>query len=191
MARHSTREQIIEAGLRRLQKSGFNGCAVQDITRDAGVPKGSFYNHFNSKEALALLVLERFWLGGARRRAELLDSSVDPLERLRRHFKAHSKTVAEQEFQEGCLIGNFSAEMAQNDDFRARLNEMYDSWTHALEGCIKQACEAGKVKSLAPAEVVASFMISAWEGAVLRAKVKRNNDVLEQFELLVFSAFFD
>ncbi|ARB31325.1 TetR/AcrR family transcriptional regulator [Pseudomonas tolaasii] len=79
MARHSVRKQLIDAGLETLHLSGFNGCAVQDITRAAGVPKGSFYNHFESKEALALFVLERFWEGGAERRARLLDPSVDPV----------------------------------------------------------------------------------------------------------------
>lgn len=191
MARHSVREQLIDAGLETLHLNGFNGCAVQDITRAAGVPKGSFYNHFESKEALALFVLERFWEGGAERRANLIDASVDPVVRLRDHFKAYAEMVVNQDFQKGCMIGNFSAEMARNDDVRTRLKDMYKTWAGALATCIEQAAAAGKLKSPAPAEMIASFLVSAWEGTILRAKVERTQDVLDQFELVVFSTFFD
>lgn len=191
MARHSVREQLIDAGLETLHLGGFNGCAVQDITRAAGVPKGSFYNHFESKEALALFVLERFWEGGAERRANLLNTSVDPIIRLRGHFKAYAEMVVKQDFQKGCLIGNFSAEMARNNDFRERLKGMYQTWTDALATCIEQARAVGRLKSPAPAEAVATFLISAWEGTILRAKVERAQHVLEQFEHVVFSTFFD
>ncbi len=49
MARHSVKEQIVEAGLKTFHEKGFNGCGVQEITSNAGVPKGTFYNHFESK----------------------------------------------------------------------------------------------------------------------------------------------
>ncbi|NWC29306.1 TetR family transcriptional regulator C-terminal domain-containing protein [Pseudomonas tolaasii] len=98
--------------------------------------------------------------------------------------------VVAQEFQKGCLIGNFSAEMARNDDVRARLKGMYKAWTDALATCIQQVGGAGKLKSPAPAEAVVSFPVSAWEGTILRAKVERDQDVLEQFEFVVFPTFF-
>jgi len=59
MPRPNVREKIIDAGLKVLIEKGFNGCGVQDITAAAGVPKGSFYNHFESKEALGGEVVER------------------------------------------------------------------------------------------------------------------------------------
>src|SRR5713101_8636342 len=61
MARANVREKLVTAGLDTLYRRGFNGCGVEDITRAAGVPKGSFYNYFESKEALGIEVLERFW----------------------------------------------------------------------------------------------------------------------------------
>ena len=53
MARRNTRNAILEAGTKPFIERGYNACSVQDITDAAGVPKGSFYNHFKSKEALA------------------------------------------------------------------------------------------------------------------------------------------
>ncbi|HCF7758997.1 TetR family transcriptional regulator C-terminal domain-containing protein [Pseudomonas aeruginosa] len=190
MARHNVREQLIDAGLQTLQLSGFNGCAVQDITQAAGVPKGSFYNHFESKEALALLVLERFWESGAERRALLSDVSVDPVERLRKHFKALSDAVILQEFRKGCLIGNFSSEMAKNEEIRGRLASIYRMWSRTLATCIDDAKAVGKVRPDLSSDAIADFLVSAWEGTVLRAKVEQTRTALDQFEQVVFASFF-
>lgn len=190
MARHSVREQLIDAALQTIQLKGFNGCSVQDITQAAGAPKGSFYNHFESKEALALQALERFWESGAERRAQLSDVSVDPVERLQRHFKALSDAVTNQDFRKGCLIGNFSSEMTQNDDIRQRLASLYTSWSRAVESCIQEAADNGRVRSTVGAGTIANFLLNAWEGAVLRAKVEQRREPLDQFDQVVFASLF-
>src|SRR5277367_507978 len=87
MARSNVKEQLIQAGLKTLIDKGFNGVGVQEITEQAGVPKGSFYNHFESKEALGAEVVERYGMNSTRR-AVLLDKTVPPVERLRTHFAA-------------------------------------------------------------------------------------------------------
>ncbi len=84
MARHSLREEIVEAALEQFHAYGFNAAGVKDITDSAGAPKGSFYNHFDSKEALAVVALERYW--ESRGIEDLADRSVAPLARLRGHF---------------------------------------------------------------------------------------------------------
>src|SRR5260221_74488 len=85
MARHSLREDIVEAALEQFHSHGYNAAGVKDITDRAGVPKGSFYNHFDSKEALAVVALERY--AERRRLEDLADRSVAPLARLPGHFE--------------------------------------------------------------------------------------------------------
>jgi len=181
---------LIDAALETLQLSGFNGCAVQDITQAAGVPKGSFYNHFESKEAIALMALERFWELGAERRSLLSDTTIDPVVRLQKHFKALSDAVIAQEFRKGCLIGNFSSEMAKNSDIRTRLATIYTQWGKAIASCVKEASAAKRVIPRLPAETIANFLINAWEGSVLRAKVEQDRAALDQFNQAVFASFF-
>jgi TetR/AcrR family transcriptional regulator, transcriptional repressor for nem operon len=191
MPRPNVREQLIEAGLQTLHLHGFNGCGVQDITDAAGVPKGSFYNHFESKEALALEALERFWQNGASRRALLSDTNLDPVERLRRYFRALSEAVVRQNFQRGCLIGNFSSELsAQSREVRDRLAEIYAAWTRSIESCVREAEKAGRVQPRLPAGTIAIFLVNAWEGAVLRSKVERDKSALDQFDRVVFASIF-
>jgi TetR/AcrR family transcriptional regulator, transcriptional repressor for nem operon len=191
MPRSNVREQLIEAGLQTLHLHGFNGCGVQEITDAAGVPKGSFYNHFESKEDLALQALDRFWQNGAGRRALLSDTSVDPVERLHRYFRALADAVARNEFQRGCLIGNFSLELsAQSREVRDRLAAIYAAWTRSIESCVREAERAGRVQPRLPAAVIATFLVNAWEGAVLRSKVEQDKSPFEHFERVVFASIF-
>src|SRR5580704_12038867 len=119
MARTNVREKIVEAGLKVLIEKGFNGSGVQDITAAAGVPKGSFYNHFDSKEALGAEIVERYGAGSTRREI-LADSSIAPLQRLRRHFERLNAIFTDAKFERGCILGNFSAELSgQSDLIRA------------------------------------------------------------------------
>ena len=192
MPRPNVREQLIEAGLQTLHLHGFNGCGVQNITDTAGVPKGSFYNHFESKGALALEALDRFWQGGAGRRALLSDTNLDPVERLRRYFHALTDTVVCHNFERGCLIGNFSSELsAQSREIRDRLAEIYAAWSRLIESCVREAEKAGRVQPRLPAATIAAFLVNAWEGAVLRSKVEQDKSPLEQFERVVFASIFN
>src|SRR5580698_323858 len=84
MGRPSLREKLASSAVETLHANGFNGCSIQDITDAAGVPKGSFFNHFENKEDLAIDALRRYLEGS---RSEMLfDESVAPLERLKNHF---------------------------------------------------------------------------------------------------------
>src|ERR1700679_734699 len=107
---HDVRERLLEAGVRTFSKSGFNGCSVQDITDAAGVPKGSFYNHFESKEALGAAALEYYWAQASRDRLEILTrQGLSPRQRLRIYFDQVTAEIAEIGFTCGCLIGNMAA----------------------------------------------------------------------------------
>jgi TetR/AcrR family transcriptional repressor of nem operon len=187
MPRPSTREQIVQAGLKCLAKKGFNGVGVQDITDTAGVPKGSFYNHFESKEALGAEIVERY--GADKRRRELLaDQSIPPLERLRRHYERLNTIFVEAKFERGCILGNFSAELAnQSDVIRDGLRRLYERWTKDVEAAIAEAQEQGAVAKTLTAAELAAFLLDAYEGALLRARVERDGRAFERFMKFAFT----
>jgi len=191
MPKPNVREQLIEAGLKTLLRQGFNGSGVQDIAEAARVPKGSFYNHFKSKEAFAAEVLERYWQAGAVRTAVLRDLTIGPVERLRIYFGALFDAAVGPDFEKGCMIGNFSTELSdQSPEVRERLAAIYAAWTRSIESCVREAQNAKRVRVDLPASAVASFLINAWEGAVLRARVERDTSPLVQFEQVVFAGVF-
>ena len=101
MPRPSLKEQIVEAAVETLHRKGFHGSSVQDITEAAKAPKGSFYNHFVSKEDLALAALQRYWERGETSRKILRDGQYPPLERLNRYLDHLTNSARKTEFVEG------------------------------------------------------------------------------------------
>ncbi len=187
MPRPSTREQILKAGLKCLEQRGYNGVGVQDITDAAGVPKGSFYNHFESKEALGAEIVERYGAEPARR--EILgDRSVAPLERLRRHFERLNTVFTDAKFERGCILGNFSAELSgQSDLIRGSLRGLYARWTEDIEAAISEAQESGAIANKAKSADIAAFLLDAYEGALLRARVERTARPFLRFMKFAFT----
>lgn len=190
MPKPNVRDKLLVAGLETMHRLGFNGCSVQDIVQAAGVPKGSFYNHFESKEALGAELLDLYWQKTANTSLRILSNeALSPLERLRRYFDALAANLASLSYEQGCLLGNFGAELSdQSRLVRDRLSALLAGWTRAVECCIHDAQLAGEVRTDLDAAILAAFLISAWEGTVLRTKVDRDERAIAQFKAVVFSA---
>ncbi len=177
------RDRLLQAGVSVFSRSGFNGSSVQDITEAAGVPKGSFYNHFDSKETLAAAVVEYFWDDKASRVLTILDSEdVEPLARLRRYFEQAVVEMQARNCTCGCLVGNMTAELSDHSAVISdRLSAIYAQWTQRVARCLAQAQEAGQLRREADPAVLAAFALNAWEGATLRARVAKSSRPLQQF----------
>ena len=186
MGRPSAREGIVQAGLKCLVEKGFNAVGVQDITDTAGVPKGSFYNHFVSKEALGVEIVERYGANQTRREI-LTDPSVPPLRRLRRHFDRISALFAESHFKRNCILGGFSAELAnQSETIRESLRKLYGQWTKDIEATIAEAQTKGEIANNTKASDLAAFLLDSYEGALLRARVERSRKPFDRFMKFAF-----
>lgn len=184
MARKSTREEIVTAALDRFHARGYNAAGVNDITQAAGVPKGSFYNHFDSKEALAIVALERY--GDGRRLEDLTDSSVPPVQRLRSHFEFLRDEVVRYEYHRGCLYGNFGTEIVDHRDaIRDAVRHSLDKWASLIATTLVEAQRAGTIRADVDPEVTAGFLVNAWEGTLIRARTDRSPAAFDAF----FSVF--
>ncbi|MFF1821269.1 TetR/AcrR family transcriptional regulator [Kribbella sp. NPDC058245] len=185
MARRSMREEILGAGVELFLERGFNAAAVKDITDRAGVPKGSFYNHFESKEALAEVALERY--GETRRMSELGDRSVPPVERMRRHFEFLRDELPE--FTKGCMYGNFGAEVVDHSEpLRKRVKGNWDYWADVLTEAIKQGQADGSIRTSLDPHQAAYYLTSAWEGTLLRARADKTAEAFDVFFAVTFDA---
>ena len=109
LVRRNTRNAIVEAAAKLFIEHGYNRCSVQDITNAAGVPKGSFYNHFKTKEGLAVEILMEYGKGATDRSA-LTDPSLPALTRLKKHFAALNAHFSV--CHDGCLVGEFMTEVS-------------------------------------------------------------------------------
>src|ERR1700731_3886419 len=109
----STRDHLLQVGLRHIHTMGYAATGVKEILDEADVPKGSFYHHFASKEAFAKEVLE-LYVRGENERAQKIprDGHAAPPKRLRRYFEELIAIYGPTANISGCLIGNLSLEMA-------------------------------------------------------------------------------
>ena len=180
MPRPSVRGKLAEAGLETLHARGFNGCSVQDITEAAGVPKGSFFNHFKSKELLALEVLGPY--GESSRVDMLFDQNKRPLDRLKDHFEFLAETYQSFDFERGCLLGNFASEMAtSHPQMREALQKIFEQWSNAVATVLREAQAVGEIDPRLDAAQLGHFLVNAWEGAVVRMKVEKTRAPADQF----------
>src|SRR5260370_33317416 len=148
MPKPNVREKIVAAGFERLHRHGFNGSGVQDITDAAQVPKGSFYNHFESKEALGAAALDRYWELTERGLRILSDESIPPLERLKRYFESLAELMEIWKYAEGCMVGNLSTELADHSRLvRDRLTRFFAAWARALGGSCREPQADGRTNT--------------------------------------------
>jgi TetR/AcrR family transcriptional repressor of nem operon len=192
MSRPSLREDILNAGLKVMFRSGYQGATVRDICAAAGVPHGSFTNHFRSKEAFAQEVLDRYFanLQGSVRKA-LDDTSLTPRQRLKRYLDIISGVLAAAKWNRGCLIGDFSLETTSESKLlRQRLEAIFQEWRAPFASCIAEAQAIGEIDSTFDPMDLAEFLLASWEGAILRMKVERGPAALERFQKIVFQTVF-
>jgi TetR/AcrR family transcriptional repressor of nem operon len=179
------RAKIVSAALDRFHALGFNACGVQEIVDKAGVPKGSFYNYFKSKELLALEVLQIYTQGTGR---EILsDKSLAPLERLRKHFESMASRRAKLGYDKGCLICNLAAESSDDVPLvREAVAESLATWTALVAATIRDGQADGSIAPGLEAEQVARFLLNGWQGAAVRMKLTKSGQPLNDFFKVVF-----
>lgn len=189
MDKKNTRSDIIKIGTELISRQGYNATGIEMVLKEAGVPKGSFYHYFKSKEEFGLAVMDVFADYYSQRMTALLqDAALSPLTRIRTLLQGSLERFSRNQCSKGCLIGNLGQEMAdQNERFRARLDEIFDDWRKLFAGCLAEAQTAKELDSRLDAEALASFILSGWEGAILRAKVMKSPQPLQDFIEILFA----
>ncbi|MGO7017070.1 TetR family transcriptional regulator C-terminal domain-containing protein [Rhizobium leguminosarum] len=184
-----TRDNLVKAGLRMFHTEGYAATGVQGIAESVGVPKGSFYNHFPSKEVFGAEVLDAYFDRNEEKlRSMLCDVDVAPLTRLEDYFDDRIEAFRAAGFVRGCLLGNISAEVADHSPLmREHLVKHFASWSDFFESCIAQAQEEGMIRNRLPAGLLARFILNSWEGALLRMRAEKSDEPLIDFKATIFN----
>jgi TetR/AcrR family transcriptional repressor of nem operon len=159
----------------------------------ADVPKGSFYNYFPSKEKFAAEVIDAYSARGQDRlRSFLDDKNVTPLDRLEAYFDDRIKAFRASNYVRGCLMGNFSAEAAdQSALIREGLTRHFGAWCDLFAACIAEAQAQREIGNQFPASLLAKFLLNSWEGALLRMRAEKSDAPLLDFKEIVFKKLFE
>jgi TetR/AcrR family transcriptional repressor of nem operon len=184
----STRDHLVEVGLEQMRRHGYSATGLKEILDAAGVPKGSFYHHFGSKEEFTAAVLERYVaLEGEHCRAVLANTRQAPLRRLRRYFEDLIRTAGQSAPIQGCLIGDLSLEVAGASPLlQGCLSSGFTHWQAAVAAVLREAMEKGDLPKAPRPEALAGFVLNSWEGALLRSQADRSDAPLKDFLHYIF-----
>ena len=190
MPKPSHREKLLHVGMQVVHERGFGGASVRDIVQAAGVPQGSFTNHFTSKEAFGLEVIGLYFENAvALMRRTLRNDELPPLQRLRAYIDYGSDAGSEASTRNGCLFGNFTAEANDcGEAIRLRVVEAFAEVQASIAYCLRAAIKAGEIAPSTDCDEVAAFIVASLQGARLLAKAQRSPLAVERFKAVLFSS---
>lgn len=180
---HDTRATLIRSGTEALTEHGFAASGIDGILKSVGVPKGSFYYYFDSKEAYGHAILAHYATYFANKLdRHLLDEQRPPLQRLEAFVEDAKDGMARHDFRRGCLVGNLGQEIGTlPDGYRAWLITTLEDWQRRVALCLEAARENEELARNANCNHLAEAFWIGWEGAVMRARLERSDWPLDRF----------
>lgn len=171
----STKERMLDAGLSMLLRHGYNDLGIQAVLQETGMPKGSFYHHFKSKEDFALQVIDRY-MSEVHNGLDysLGDRSLPPLDRVRKFFESTRDKYREEGYL-GCMLGGLGQELSGiNPVFQQKIESCLSIIAGRIEDCLEEARDRGDLPSGSDLHLLADLVVNCWEGAALRSRLRRD-----------------
>lgn len=188
MYKKHNKEDILAKGEVLLRTQGYNKTGINEILKVSGIPKGSFYNFFESKEDFGLQVLEHYSNGIVEFIERMLKKrSQTPLERLKAFYSDLLDTNKAEDCANGCLLVNMSAEMGGlSQNFAKATQKHYQEWLDIIAECIEEGQAKGEInRNYEPMEL-ADYIHSNFSGALVMMKSQRSIKPLERFYNMTF-----
>lgn len=172
---HSTKQRLLSAGLAMLLEQGYNGLGIQFLLTATGIPKGSFYHHFENKEDFTLQVIDQY-MGNVHAGLDacLNDRERLPLDRVRRFFEMTQEHYRREGYM-GCLLGGLGQELSGvNEVFRRKIEECFSQIAGRVAVCLDEAKQRGDIPADSDTRRMAGLLVDCWEGAALRSRLQRD-----------------
>ena len=186
-------DYLLEKGIEILWSKGYNATSVNDIVMAAGVPKGSFYFYFDSKEDFAVKAIEKYFEEHFIPAQKILDNNaVSPKQRLLDFYRYRCNILKdEMDCKMGCLACNIGNEMSEHsENIRIKILEKETLALAEISAVVEQAQECGEIDpSLDPQDLVA-FLEDAGKGAMISMKEMKSSYPVDNFMSMVHRVLF-
>ena len=185
-------DALLEKGMELLWSKGYNATSVNDIVKTVGIPKGSFYFYFDSKEDFTLKAIEKYFtMQFAPGREILQNKSISPRQRLL-DFYEYRYTVLKKEMncKMGCLASNLGNEMAEhNENIRTTILKREEQILHLITEVIKEAQDYGEMDDAMDASDIAAFIEDAGKGSMVSMKEMNNSYPIDNYMNMIRHLF--
>ena len=179
--RPDTRQHILDCGQQLIAAKGFVGVGLAEILSAAGVPKGSFYHYFASKEAFGAALLDAYFDAYMTRLDTLSKHpGLTGAQRLLTYFERWIETQQSGDAAQYCLIVKLAAEIADlSDSMRHSMLAGTERILRQLAAYASAGQADGSINNPHPADELAQWLYEAWLGASLLAKLRRDRSSFE------------
>ena len=176
------REGLLNQGVTLFMEQGYHGTGLQEILDAVNVPKGSFYNYFDSKEDFGADVIQYYIDPFIAQLASYLDNSdTDALGAIKCYFDELIIELEKNAFKGGCLLGNLMGEIGDTSEVcQKSLQSAVNRYRDLLQVGIAKAQQQGTVRQEKSAEEMADLLINTWQGALLRMKIEKSSAPVKQ-----------
>ncbi len=181
MVGKDTKQNILQTAKGIILAKGYAAVGLSEILSAAGVPKGSFYHYFKSKEDFGVALLESY-LEEHREflQAILLDDRKEPFERIMSLFELYRVGHEEHQCQQLCLVAKLGSEVSDlSENMRAVQSRGIKGWLEVYERCIREGQEKGSINRNIDAGAAAALIYDLWQGASVRKQIDHNTEPLE------------
>jgi TetR/AcrR family transcriptional repressor of nem operon len=186
------REKLLDQGVVLLMEQGYHGTGLQELVQRVGVPKGSFYNYFPSKEAFSAEVVKHYiepFITQLDSHLQRRDVTAETA--LKTYFKELIEETERRDFKGGCLLGNLIGEIGDTSDLcQTSLREAVHRYRDKLRDGLARAQREGGFRKDLDAKDMADFLVNVWQGALLRMKIERSVRPLIQFCDFLLNGYF-
>jgi len=182
------KEDILKVGEQLLRSKGYYHIGINEIIETCKIQRGTFYNYFKSKEKFALEALDFYVHNFSIFLKKYLENKkYSPLARLKKVYEILIKFHQSEKFENGCLLANFSTEVAgSNQKFAEAIQNSYQGWLEIIAKCIIEGQEKNEITSIKDAIKLAEYIHNNFLGAVAVMKSRKNDTSMQLFMELTF-----
>ena len=170
-----TRERILSRSAQLFNRQGYFGASLADIMRETGLEKGGIYNHFTSKEQLALESFDYAYGLVQQRVRQALSGKFNAIERLLAIVSVFEGIIDGFPVAGGCPILNTAIEADDaNESLRDRAKSAMDNWRSTIHRIVNKGIERQEIRPGVNADEVASILIATLEGAIMLSNLYKD-----------------
>jgi TetR/AcrR family transcriptional repressor of nem operon len=172
----ATRDSILAVGQKLMAAKGFSSVGLSEILTSSGVPKGSFYHYFASKESFGEALLDMYFNDYlAEMDSTLSQPGLTSAQRLTTYLTQWQENQSFLDCQGKCLAVKLGAEVADlSEAMRLSLQRGTESIVSRLTNALEAGVSDGSLTIEGDAHQVAQNVYQLWMGASLMAKIVRN-----------------
>lgn len=192
MNKKHDKTDIIKKGIELFRNKGYGNTGIQDILKACGIPKGSFYNFFSSKEAFALESIDFYSRGSLAYLLELdEDTSISSLEKIKRFFIITNDNLKQENCQLNCLLLSMTNEVSgENNPFSMSISSNIESMKSYINQWVIEGQKEGLLTQNYNANQITDFLYDSYHGAIIRMKYQQDQLALNHFEQFTLPLFY-